>query len=255
MGSSEDENGSSDVKGRLTAAWEGHSTAEACGILVNEVMARCITWLLNRFGHQGISYEDAEDCFNEGVEGILKRQPGQIADPYNYVFTSANNAALDILQERKHLVRYDPDWEGNEDDAPKSDGDGAQQPRPSWSEEALQIVAEAALDDEVTARGDYLRNIFDVTLPKLAPARRLLVEVLLDHGANISNAVLAELMNRSETAVKSLKSRTLDDLRSFLPVAAQELGINFDQLLAPTAEAWVRKPVLPSPEEDNELLP
>ncbi len=250
MGSGEGENSSSDVRERLTAAWQNHRIAEACGILMDEVLPRCLKWLLNGFVHQGVSYEDAEDCFDDAVEGLLKRDASQVDDPYNYVFTCAKNAALDLLRERKHLVCYDPDWEGREDDAAQEAEGDAGQAATRWSPDALNIVLEAALDVEITARDEQLRNIFGIALPRLAPARRRLVEVLLDLGTDITNAALADLMGRYGKKIpKIVEGSALERLQGRL-VAAHELGINFDDLLVPTPEAWARKPMIPSPEED-----
>ena len=242
----------SDVAERLNNAWHSHNIAEACGILMDDVMPRCLKWLLNGFGHQGVSHEDTEDCFNDAVEGLLKRDPSKVNNPYNYVFTSAKNTALDLLRERKHLVRYNPEWDGSEEHV-GDDADGsARRSTLGWHADILQIITEAVLDAEVTARGDQLRAVFGITLPKLAPARRRLIELFLDRGADITNATLAGFMNRSETALKSLKSRTFDDLRDLLPLSAHELGINFYHFLAPSPEISVRRPSFPSPEEDIE---
>jgi DNA-directed RNA polymerase specialized sigma24 family protein len=199
-----------------------------------------------------VSQEDAEDCFDAAVEGLLKRDSGQVGDPYNYVFTSAKNAALDLLRERKLLVRYDPEWEGNTDDLNGDDGGGPMGPPPEWFTESLRVIAEAVLEVEISARDEQLRAAFGITLLKLAPNRRRLVEILLDRGTDITNAALADLMGRSETALKSLKSRTFGDLRELLPVAAHELGINLDDLLAPPPEISFRRPALPSSDEDIE---
>ena len=124
-----------------------------------------------------------------------------------------------------------------------------------WTFEGMLIVAEAALDVELTAKDEQLQAIFRAALPKLARNRRRLAEVLLQHGATITNAVLADIMEQSQTAIKSLKSRTFYDLRRLLPVSADELGINFDTLLAPEPEVWVRNPVIPSEEEDVDFMP
>ena len=221
-------------------------------MLVEEVQPRCVQWLLRQFGHQGLLYEDCEDCFNGAVEGLLKRDSRGVEDPYNYVFTSAKNAALDMLQEGKFFVRYDPDWQKN-DDSVKDWNEVTQPKKTTWNPETMLIVAEVALDTEIIElieRDEQLRTLFQATLPKLSPNRRRLVEVLLEHGSNITNATLADIMVLSESAIKSLKSRTFDDLRRLLPTTADELGINFDLLLAPEPEALVRNPVIPSEEGD-----
>ena len=255
MESIEDGDSTPDLKLRLAEAWKVDNIAETCGVLVDEVRPRCVKWLLSSFSN--LSIEDCEDCFNDGVEGLLKRKPEHVNDPYNYVFTSAKNAAFDILRERKLIVQYNPDWYGDEDST-EYWSEGAQSSNASWPTEAMLIVAEVALDveiAEITVRDEQLRTAFQATLPKLVPNRRRLVEVLLEHGANIANAVLADIMDSTETAVKSLKSRTFDDLRHLIPVAAGELGINFDILLAPEPEALVRNPVIPSEEDDAAFVP
>ena len=250
MDSIEDGDSASDVKLWLAEAWRNHRIAETCGVLVDEVSQRCVQWLLRKFHSQGLSSEDCEDCFNDGVEGLLKRSPEQVKDPYNYVFTSALHAAYDMLGERRHIVQYAPSWL-EADAEPFADwSDAPQVGKVNWSTEAMQIVAEVAVDAELSVRDEQLRAIFQTTLLKLAPNRRRLVEVLLEHGPTTANAVLADIMGRTETAIKSLKSRTIADLHDLLPSSADELGINFDLLLAPEPEALVRNPIIPSEEED-----
>ena len=248
----EDGDNDPDVKLLLAEAWKGDNIAEACGILVDDIMPRCVQWLLGKFHRQGLSYEDFEDCFNDGVEGLLKRSPEQVPDPYNYVFTSALHAAFDTLRERNYIVQHDPDWHGSDDEPIKDWNDTPAAEEVDWSSEAMLIVAEVSVDAELSVREEQLKAIFRISLLKLAPNRRRLVEALLEHGANIANAVLADIMGRSETAIKSLKSRTIADLRYLLPSSADELGINFDLLVAPEPEALIRNPVIPSEEDESD---
>ena len=219
------------VKERLRDAWNSGRIHEACGLLVEDVRPRCIGWLLNNVS--AISEEDAEDCFDAAVEGVLSGRPERVRDVYNYVFTSVRNAALDIVQERKNFVRVDLDWiEGVNDNR-------------------LLIIAEASLDEELTLRVGQLRKIFALTLPKLAPGRRRLTRLLLTDGAGKSNEDLASTMDISKDALKSLKSRTLSDLRRLLPISADELGIDFDQVLSPPPEVLGVRPLLPSAENEE----
>ena len=221
--------GTDDVRKRLQAAWSSDRIHEACGILVDDVRPRCIGWLLNRFS--SISKEDAEDCVDAAIESVLRRGSEKVNDVYNYLFTSAKNKALDLVEERKHFARYDPEWiEG------ASDG-------------RLLVIAEAALDEEITVRGDQLRKLYALTFPKLAPRRRRLAKLLLEDGTGSSNEILAEMMGTSKAALKSLKSRTLSDLRRLLSISADELGIDFEQLVSPPPEVLSGRPSLPS--EDN----
>ena len=221
--------GTDDVRERLQAAWSLGRTKEACGLLVEDVRPRCVGWLLNRFS--SISKEDAEDCVDAATESVLCRDPGKVRDVYNYLFTSAKNNALDLVEDREHLVPFDPEWIA-----------GA-------SDERLLVVAEAALDEELTVRVDQLRKLYALTLPKLSPRRRLLAELLLVSGPGSNNETLAETMDISKEALKSLKSRTLSDLRRLLPISADELGIEFEQVLNPPLEVLSARPALPS--EDN----
>ena len=217
-----------DLRERLQAAWSSGRIQEACGLLVEDARPRCIGWLLNRFS--SISTEDAEDCADAAIDGVLRRGQEKVRDVYNYLFTSARNAALDLVEERKHFVPIDPEWiEGASDDR-------------------LLVIAEAALDEELTVRVDQLRKLYALTLPKLAPSRRRLAELLLVDGAGWSNEDLAEMMDISTDALKSLKSRTLSDLRRLLPISADELGINFEQVLSPTPEVLGVRTFLPSEE-------
>ena len=217
------------MRERLQAAWSSGRIHEACGFFVDDVRPRCIGWLLNRFS--SISKEDAEDCFDAAIDSVLRRDPEKVNDVYNYLFTSARNNALDLVQERRHLARFDPEWiEGASDDR-------------------LLVVAEAALDEELTVRVDQLRRLYALTLPRLAPRRRRLTELLLVDGVGSSNEELAEMMGISKEALRSLKSRTLSDLRRLLPISADELEINFEQVLSPPPEVLSAQPF--SPSEDN----
>ena len=248
----EDGGNAPDVKSRLIDAWKAGKIAATCGVLVDEVSQRCVQWLLRKFHSQGLSFEDCEDCFNDGVEGLLNRSPEQVKDPYNYVFTSALYAAYDMLGERKHVAQYDPNWLEADDELLADWSNVPQAGMINWSPEAMQIVAEVAVDAELSVRVEQLRAIFRTTLLRLAPNRRRLVEVLLEHGPTTANAVLADIMGRSETAIKSLKSRTLSDLHDLLPSSADELGINFGVLVSPDPEALVQNPVIPSEEDESD---
>ena len=217
-----------DVRERLQQAWASGNIHEALGILVDDVRPRCVRWLLNRFS--SISEEDGDGCFGDAVEGVYDRGPDTVRNVYNYVFTSAKNKTLNLVEERKHFVRLDPEWlEGANDDR-------------------LLVIAEAALDEELTVRVDQLRQLYSLTLPKLAPNRRRLA-LLLAERAELGNEGLERTMGMSKGALKSLKSRTLSDLRSLLPVVAEELGIDFEQVLSPTPEVLRVLPFRPS--EDN----
>ena len=251
----EDGDSSPDVKLRLAETWKANDIAATCGILLDDVMPRCIQWLLGKFHGRGLSYEDCEDCFNDAVEGLLKRIPRQIKNPYSYVFTSALNAAYDVLSERKHIVHQDPSWVGADDESFADWSDVPHAGKVNWSPEAMQIVAEVAVDAELSVRDERLKAIFQATLLKLRPGRRQLAEVLLEHGANITNAVLANIMGRNESAVKSLKSRTFDDLRRLFPITADELGIDFDSLVVPEPEVLANSPIIPSDEDGPDFIP
>ena len=219
------------VRESLDAAWGSRNIAKACGILVDDVRRRCIGWLLN--GFKSMSKDDAEECFDAAVEGVLRRGPENVKNVYSYVFTSARRNALGIVAEREHFADYDPRWI-----------EGA-------SEDRMLVIAEAVLDEELTVRADQLRKLYTLTLPKLAPRRRRLTEILLAHGASISNGLLAEMMGTTPEALKSLKSRTFSNLRSLLPASADELGLNFDDVLSPPPEVLSPRPFLPS-EDDGE---
>ena len=217
-----------DVRERLQKAWISGDINETCGILLHDVEPRCMRWLLSRF--QSISEEDAEECFDAAVEGVLRRstEPEKVNDVYNYVFTSARNGALDLVKEREWFVPLDPELlEGASDDR-------------------LLVIAEAALDEEMTVRGYQLKQLFALALPKLAKNRRRLAELLLGEGERLSNEDLARTMGLSKSALKSLKSRTLSDLGRLLPIAAEELGIDFEEVLSPTLDVLKVQHSLPS---------
>lgn len=240
-------NDADDLKERLGAAWAAGRRPETCAILLEEVMPRVCRWLLSKFS---ISEEDAEDCFHDAVGGLLPREPSHVNNVYSYVFTSAQNKAIDLVHERGRLVHYDPDQDIGEesglDDSPWESRGSLVDAKP----DALVVLAEAALEEELTLREYQLQQIFTLTLIKLVPSRRRLTELLLIHGPRTGNDQLAEMMNISEGAIKSLKSRTLSDLRLLLPVAADALGFDFEHVLRPPPEGLFLPPVLPS--EDNE---
>ena len=214
-----------DVRERLQRAWASEDIQGTCGILLADVEPRCMRWLLHNF--QSLSEEDAEDCFNAAIEGVLRRGSEKVRDVYIYLFTSARNGALNLVRERKRFVPLDPELV-----------EGA-------SADRLLVIAEAALDEEITVRVDQLKQIFALALPKLAKNRRRLAELLLGEGTGLSSEDLARTMGLSKTALKSLKSRTLSDLRRLFPIAAEELGIDFEQVLSPTPDVLKVQPFLP----------
>ena len=167
MGSDVEGYGVQDTRERLGTAWCNGPTAEALGILNDDVRRWCVRWLVGRFGHQGISEEDAEDCFSDAMEGLLNREASKVSDPYNYVFTGAKNAALDTLDERKRFVRRNPEWEGQEDELDEYGGEGVASTPSAWSAGDLLIVTEATLDMEVSARAEQLRDLYRYILPRL----------------------------------------------------------------------------------------
>ena len=95
-----------DLRLRLREAW-GTGQPTFWPMVVDELQRRCVGWLLHKYKHAGLTYEDCEDCYTDAVEGLITRDPTIIHDPYNYIFTSSRNAAVDILSERHQLVVYD----------------------------------------------------------------------------------------------------------------------------------------------------
>ena len=220
-----------EVRERLDEAWISGGTAEVCGIFMEVVRPRCIKWLLN--WSSSISMEDAEECVDAAIESVLIRGPDRVNDVYNYLLASAKYKALDLLQERNHFTPFDPEWIERAGD------------------DRLFVVAEAALDEELTLRVVQLRKLFALALPKLAPNRQRLVALWLEGGVRTNNENLAEMMGISKGALKSLKSRALSDLRELLPLSADELGIDFKQVLNPLPEVLSTRPSIPS-EENGE---
>ena len=187
-----------------------------------------VRWLLTRFS--SISVDDAEECVDAAIESVYNRGNQKVKNVYNYLFTCVRRNALDLVYERKPFVPLDPEWiEGASDDR-------------------LLVIAEVALEEELTVRVDQLRKLYALTLPKLSQNRRRLVLLLVER-AGFSNEELAGMMGMSKEALKPLKSRTLSDLRHLLPISAEELGIDFEQVLRPTPEVFELRPLLPS--EDN----
>lgn len=255
MTTGESATGPNDIRERLASAWQAGRVAEAYGILIDEVRLGCVRWLVARYGPR-LSFEDAEDCFEHGMEKLVGRSenPGQVTNPYSYVWTCAKHEALDTLRERGIIVRFDPGWLAGESDEPSEDESVKPAPR-RWLPEAAQVVMEAALEEEVDPRQNQVRDILSFALTRLTPRRRRVIELLLERGPEIANAVLAELLGQVETTVRSTKKRAFDDLRIALPRVAAELGIDFDRLLAAEPDVIVqRPPSFPSPEEDMDPL-
>lgn len=223
-----------DLRERLQTAWSSGNIHEACGILVEDMKLWYFRWLLKEFS--SISVEDAEECFDAAVESVLNRGHLKVENIYNYLFTCVRRNALDLVEERKPLEPFDPEWIEN-----ASGG-------------RMVLIAEAALDEELdeelTVREEQLRQLYALTFSRLSPDRRRLAKLLVEE-PGLSNEDLAETLGMSKDALKSLKSRTLSDLRRLLPASADELGIDFEQVLKPTPEVLELRPLLPS-EDDGE---
>ena len=210
---------------RLNAAWAAGRHHEASAILLEEVMPRIRRWLLPRF--PAISLEDAEDCFHDAVGGLMRRQPDAVNNVYSYVFTSAKNKAIEIATERQNSVYVGPDLQAKIEKGQRIFSQDGQVLGLCARLDMLSVVAEAALDEELTLREDQLRTLFALTLTKLHWRRRRLTELLLNHGPGAGNDLLAEMMGTSKEALKSLKSRTLTDLRRLLPRRPMKWESNF----------------------------
>lgn len=249
---------SNDVQGRLASAWLGGRIDEACGILIDEVQSRCVKSLLFKYGGK-LSYEDCEDCFDCGVEKLLshKDSPGDINNPYNYVWTCAVNEGVDIMRERGQVVRFDPDWLGFEEDS--SEDELVRPPTLThWHSHNAMVVAEVALDMELqdSKHAEIIKEVLSLAISRLSKQRQRLMSVLMEKEIRVSNELLAELMSMSDTAVRSLKSRAFQDLRTLIPEAAQELGIDISSLIVPEPEVLTPEPPkLPSTDEDAEPIP
>jgi len=242
-----------DIKERISGAWGTGDVAEVCGLLVDHVMPRCIRWLLSKYGQGGLSYEDAEDCFNHGIEKLLERAdcPDKVTDPYNYIWTCAKNEAVDILRENSRAVPLDPEWLAEDGGGSSGQDVGAIDPE-RWLRQEPSVLAEAALDAEIDARQDQIRDMLRLALAQMTDGRQRIIQLLLEHGPSRPSQLLAELLGQTEGTVRSLKKRAFDDLRRLLPWAAEQLRLDFAQVLRQEPEVEVaREPSLPSPEEDE----
>lgn len=250
---------SDDVQGRLASAWLGGRIDEACGILIDEVQSRCVKSLLSKYGGK-LSYEDCEDCFDYGVEKLLshKDNPGDISNPYNYVWTCAVNEGMDMMRERGQIVRFDPDWLGSQEEDSADELVPPSTPT-SWHSHTALVVAEVALDAELhdSKHVETIKEVLSLAVRRLPPQRQRLIGVLLEHEVDVSNnKLLAELMDMSDTAVRSLKSHALQDLRILFPAAAQELGVDISRLIVLEPEVLTPEPPkLPSTDEGAEPIP
>ena len=236
-----------ELKQRLNDAWVEGRRHEAYGIIVGEVKPRTCEWLARKFWK--LSIEDTEDCFDGAISALIERESRKFENVYSYLFTSARHNAEDVLRERKRdgdLYHYRLT---GDDDADWHTSDLGRAFIEDVSPERLLVIVEAALEEEVTLRSEQLKQLFAMTLSKLPPRRRRLVELIANHRSDIGNDHLAEMMSASPSALKSLKSRTFSEIRELLPVAADELGIDFIQVLEPPPEVLISRRVLPTAEE------
>lgn len=246
------------IGSRLAAAWSSGRLGEAAGILIDEVKPRCVKSLLFKFGDK-LSYEDCEDCFECGVEKLIEhaKTPEEIPNPYAYVWTCATNEAMDMMKERSQVVHFDPEWLGSGQDDISDDGVETQVQGQRRLDHAL-VITEIALDAEISDSASHrvVKEVLRVAVSRLAPQRQRLIGVLLEHGAFIANELLGELMNRSNGAVRSSKSRAFEELRQLVPQVAEELGVDVTDFLAPEPEVLSDMPAsLPSPDEDDLIPP
>lgn len=247
-----------DVKERLASAWQGGHIDQVCGILIDEVQGRCVRSLLSKYGG-GLSYEDCEDCFDHGVEKLLshKDNPGDISNPYNYVWTCAVNEGVDIINEHSKSVNFDPEWLGSEEGDPANEAMQHLTPT-NWGSHSAMVVAEVALDTELqdSKHAEIIKEVLSLAISRLSPQRQRLITVLIEEDVLISNELLVELMGMSDTAVRSLKSRAFQNLRTLIPAAAKELGVDIGELIIPEPEVLTPElPKLPSTDEDAEPIP
>ena len=245
-----EEDSAADLRSRLAHTWKSDRPSFWL-IMYEELRPYCMRWLSRSFLSTNLCEEDFEDCFTDAVEGLMRRDSKEIDSPMNYVFTSARNAALDMISERKRFVSFPleliedgEDW----DDIPE---DSSAFSDVKWDAESLTEVAEISLQDEVTPKTEQLRIIFNHLLRKLPKERHWLAGLMLEHGTSAPNAIFAEIMGKTETAVKSLKSRTLADMRKLFPQSAQEVGIDLSSLLAPAVESGLESSEIPSGDGDS----
>ena len=202
-------------------------------------------WLDRKFARSGLCEEDYEECFSHAVEVLMKPNSDEIKSPMGYIFIVAERAALDFIRERKRRLEFLKE----RGSLPDSQVESSDLSDASWTPDALVDVAEVALDDEVTPRTELLRTLFSHVLSKLSNGRRRLAELLLENGTTTSNAVLADMMDRDEGAIKVLKHRTLGDVRRLFPECAEEMGIGLDRLLAPDVDSGLGRSEIPSDDD------
>ena len=230
---------------------------EAASILIEEVTPRCVKSLMFKYGDK-LSYEDCEDCVECGIEKLMNhtQNTSKIRNPYAYVWTCAINEAMDIMKESSQAVHFDPEWlgEGKDD----SDDAGEVPIHGNRTLDSALIITEIALGAEVSEPSSHkvIKEVLKLSVSRLANKRKRLIEVLLEHGAFIKNELLAELMGMKNGAVRSLKSYAFNDLSLLIPQAAQELGVDISNIIAPEPEVLTPPSTeLPSPDEDDKAIP
>lgn len=247
-----------DLSQRLASHWHQGELDSACGLLINDVQQKCLRYLTNEYGNT-LSVEDCEDCFDYGVSKLLanKDSPEKIPNPYDYVWTCARNEAKDMCTEKNILIALDPERDGHAEDDNYDDETPKDYHR-DYRADSYVTITEITLDTEIIDSNAtrIIKDILEQAIVQLSKNRRKLINVLLEHGAFITNKLLAELLEISETATRSLKCYAFADLRVLIPQVARELGIPLDTIISPEPETGVAETMsLPTVEEDNEPLP
>ncbi|MDO3413268.1 sigma-70 family RNA polymerase sigma factor [Saccharibacillus sp. CPCC 101409] len=152
------------------------------------------------------SAADAEDVVQELFAELSHKLPAALRNPKSYVARAAANRCLNLLNSaRGRRERYIGDW----------------LPEP---------VDETALGpEEAAVRGDTLSFAFLVMLDKLNPTERIVF--VLREAFDYPYGEIAEMTEKSESAVRQIFSRTRRKLRSEGPpsITAESNGADFDK--------------------------
>jgi len=173
-------------------------SAEAFEELVLRYQGRLVTVLEHLVGRRGQAEDLAQEVFLRVYRARKRYVPGSKFS--TWLFTIANNVASNALRSyaRRREVNLDPGDTG------------------SWSGNPLEQMAQAASGLMPTRQLDKseMRDIVRSALDVLNERQRM--AVLLNKFEGLSYADIAEAMEMSPQAIKSLLSRARDKLRETL---------------------------------------
>jgi len=188
----------------------------------------------------GLTDVELEDTFAEALGLLVQLQadPGRAAgvlEPGRYLWSMARNAAIDELRRRDREQEAIQLW-GGAILAPRCLEDERQEGQPTSGEDEaesdrgsrIETTIFEGLLPELDAEPSQAAKAVRLSIARLPPQRRRVIEHLLLHGPETDAADAATALGLSATNYRSVKSRAFDDLRSSIPLLLTEMGIHID---------------------------